>query len=164
MKIFVSYKELRYEQERLDTFIKWPLDWLKPEDLARDGFYFLREKDYCACVFCDGIIGDWEDGDTPRGEHQRLAPQCHFIRGDPVGNIPLEQCTILSKLSRPVATVCGCSGGPKRPDYILYERRLTSFERLEETTGQKPQAWPEETTGQKPQALAEAGFYYCGKP
>ena len=111
-KKFISYDSLRYEKERLETFIDWPVNWLKPEDLARNGFYYLRTADHTACVFCRGIVGVWEDGDTPRGEHQRHFPHCSFIRGDAVGNIPIEQGQILSKLT-PTASqsvdVCGTS-------------------------------------------------------
>lgn len=103
-KVFASYDSLRFEKERLETFIDWPVDWLKPYDLAHDGFYYLRTADHCACVFCRGIVGAWEEGDTPRGEHQRHFPHCPFIRGQPVGNIPLAQSEILSKLNPSTAT------------------------------------------------------------
>ncbi|XP_069177145.1 baculoviral IAP repeat-containing protein 7-like [Procambarus clarkii] len=88
-KKFDSYDSLRFEKERLDTYIDWPLEWLEPSDLARDGFYYLRTNDHVACVFCRGIVGSWERGDTPRGEHQRHFPHCQFIRNQPVGNFPL---------------------------------------------------------------------------
>ena len=97
-KKFVNYDSLRFEKERLDTFIEWPHKWLKPSDLARDGFYYLRTADHCACVFCRGIIGAWEIGDTPRGEHQRHFPHCPFIRNQPSGNIPLIYNELLAQL------------------------------------------------------------------
>nr|AHC55308.1 inhibitor of apoptosis protein [Palaemon carinicauda] len=97
-KKFLSYDSLRYEKERLETFIEWPIPWLSPEDLAADGFYYLRTNDHCACVFCRGIVGAWEVGDTPRGEHTRHFPHCPFIRGQPVGNVPLKHSEILDKL------------------------------------------------------------------
>lgn len=97
-KKFLSYDSLRYEKERLETFIEWPILWLSPEDLAADGFYYLRTSDHCACVFCRGIVGAWEVGDTPRGEHCRHFPHCPFIRGQPVGNVPLNHSAILDKL------------------------------------------------------------------
>lgn len=98
-KKFVSYDSLRFEKERLETFINWPVSWLQPAELARDGFYYLRTEDHCACVFCRGIVGSWEEGDTPRGEHQRHFPHCPFIKGQPVGNIPIEHSQIISRLS-----------------------------------------------------------------
>lgn len=81
--------DYRKEQERLDTFINWPLPWLSPEELAADGFYYLGRNDQCVCVFCRGILMKWEEGDSPRGEHTRFYPNCPFINNKPVGNIPL---------------------------------------------------------------------------
>lgn len=97
-KTFLSYDSLRYECERLETFIEWPVSFLRPADLAADGFYYLRTADHCACVFCRGIVGAWEQGDTPRGEHERHFSHCPYIRGQPVGNVPISQSNILSKL------------------------------------------------------------------
>ena len=95
---FLSYDSLRYEKERLDTFIEWPVPWMSPRDLAADGYYYIRKEDHCACVFCRGIVGAWERGDTPRREHQRHFPHCPFIRGQPVGNVPAALGVILDGL------------------------------------------------------------------
>ena len=97
-KRFLSYNSLKYERERLQTFIEWPNPWLFPEDLAASGFYYLRYLDHCACVFCRVIIGKWEQEDTAMGEHKRHAPHCSFVRGQPVGNVPLRHSEILDKL------------------------------------------------------------------
>nr|ADY38394.1 inhibitor of apoptosis protein 2 [Penaeus vannamei]AGC24180.1 inhibition of apoptosis protein [Penaeus vannamei] len=80
--------DFRNEENRLKSFENWPLDWLSPDDLAADGFLYLGTDDYCRCVFCNQIIGKWETGDTPRGEHKKHNSQCAFILGKPVGNIP----------------------------------------------------------------------------
>ncbi|XP_076044930.1 baculoviral IAP repeat-containing protein 2-like isoform X1 [Oratosquilla oratoria] len=97
-KKFNSYDSLRYEKERLATFIDWPVEWLSPADLAKDGFYYLRTEDHVACVFCRGIVGSWDPGDTARGEHKRHFPQCPFVKGHPVGNVPLEESEILARI------------------------------------------------------------------
>ncbi|XP_068240548.1 putative inhibitor of apoptosis [Palaemon carinicauda] len=99
-KSFLSVADsLRFEKARADTFVDWPLTFLSPEKLAEDGFYYLRRRDHCACIFCRGIIGAWEETDTPRGEHSKHFPQCPFIKGKPVGNIPMKQSLILQKFS-----------------------------------------------------------------
>ncbi|XP_069172814.1 uncharacterized protein [Procambarus clarkii] len=170
-KKFDSYDSLRFEKERLNTYIDWPLEWLEPSDLARDGFYYLRTNDHVACVFCRGIVGSWERGDTPRGEHQRHFPHCHFIRNQPVGNFPLIFNEKFEGYSIPLRNsknssyrqgidVCGLSPMTdngvhqhtiaKRKDYLTLESRLASFNN-----------WPERVT-QKPTELSEAGFFYCG--
>lgn len=107
-KSFLSVADsLRYEKARADTFVDWPVAFLSPGKLAEDGFYYLRRHDHCACIFCRGIIGAWEETDTPRGEHSKHFPQCPFIKGKPVGNIPMKQSLILAKFSNfSCARVC----------------------------------------------------------
>nr|XP_053653962.1 LOW QUALITY PROTEIN: baculoviral IAP repeat-containing protein 7-A-like [Cherax quadricarinatus] len=171
-KKFSSYDSLQFEKEHLETFIDWPIKWLNPSDLARDGFYYLRKDDHCACVFCQGIVGVWEEGDTPRSEHEKHFPNCLFIRGMPVGNIPIKYDEIFDSLSSVPKLqnrkmmeidVCGTHSngslkhtlclpqhsGPKQTDYLTYENRIKSF------------AEGPEGVKQKPEELAEAGFFYC---
>ena len=94
-----SYKELFYENVRFQTFFNWPLGYaLKPRELAANGFYYSKFEDHCICAFCRGIIGAWEPGDTPMGEHKRHFPHCDFVNGIPCGNIPQKQCDILNSL------------------------------------------------------------------
>lgn len=96
---FLSYNSLYYEKERLATFIEWPLPYILPRDLAANGYYYLRTHDHCACAFCRGIVGAWEVGDTPLGEHKRHFPFCPFIRGLTSANVPLEHSEILDGLT-----------------------------------------------------------------
>ena len=181
-----SDHSLRYEKERLETFIEWPIPWLSPEELAADGFYYLRTLDHCACFFCRGIIGVWEEGDTPRGEHTRHFPQCPFVKGRPVGNIPLRHSAILDKLplvdnNNYSTTITNhqffpgrympgsyaeCKGNLKNNNNnndILFKHyppkfshHITVESRIKTFT-----KWPENMT-QKPIELSEAGFFYHG--
>ena len=88
-KTFKNYDYLKSETARLQTFIDWPLEWLKPSELAAAGLYYMRTEDHCACIFCAQIIGMWEKNDNPRQEHERHSPHCPFIRGQNVGNIAI---------------------------------------------------------------------------
>lgn len=97
-KTFVTLESLRYEDERLHTFIDWPVKFIQPKDLASNGFYYLREKDHVACIFCRGVVGSWEEGDTPADEHKKHFSNCAFIRGQPVGNVPSRLGKILNRL------------------------------------------------------------------
>nr|BDT62444.1 MAG: baculoviral IAP repeat-containing protein [Melicertus latisulcatus pemonivirus] len=155
--------DLRFEYLRLQTFTKWPHDWLDPTILARDGLFYMKKYDHCSCAFCPGIIGKWEPGDIPREEHKRLFPRCPFITGEPVGNvpIPLEDsiCRLKSQLpSYPECFVAGVypfSEVPERntsryTDFATYEKRLESFS-----------GWSKNST-LKTSDFANAGFYYCG--
>ncbi|XP_042857633.1 death-associated inhibitor of apoptosis 2-like [Penaeus japonicus] len=191
-KTFISYDSLRFEKERLETFIDWPIQWLDPSELASDGLYYLRTSDHCACVFCRGIIGAWEVGDTPRGEHQRHFSHCPFIRGQPVGNVPIHHSDILARLpyqnSTPQTNTstkrhgideCGtsrhmagsypeCRGPPNKPDVSWEEIGLPQYsgpKRKDFLTAESRLASFvrwPERVTQKPCDLAEAGFFYCG--
>ncbi|XP_042858053.1 death-associated inhibitor of apoptosis 2-like, partial [Penaeus japonicus] len=165
--------------------------WLDPSELASDGLYYLRTSDHCACVFCRGIIGAWEVGDTPRGEHQRHFSHCPFIRGQPVGNVPIHHSDILARLpyqnSTPQTNTstkrhgideCGTSRHmagsypecrpPNEPNVSWEEIGLPQYSGpkrkdflFTESRLASFVKWPERVT-QKPCDLAEAGFFYCG--
>jgi len=120
---FVSYDCLRYEEKRLGTFIDWPHEWLKPSELAADGFYYLRKDDHCACIFCRGIVGAWEKTDTPRGEHERHFPHCPFIRGQPTGNVPIVQGNILARLPVLHASLDDCGSRRVEADACRFSSR-----------------------------------------
>ena len=170
---------LRYERTRLDTFIGWPKPWVKPEDLARDGFFFLRTADSCMCVFCFNIFKDWKKRETPRGRHERLQPLCPFLENLPVGNIPKAQEDVLNKLAysalpddnkreeiySDVFRSCIKFTLPKFNFYIAHTKRLASFLWVKCHGECKPNRkceWPDTMT-QTPEEMAEAGFFYGGK-
>ena len=83
-----SFRFLKSERYRRRTFDAWPVDFISPDDLARAGFFSLNDGDKAQCIFCRGIVGGWELGDVPMTEHSRHFPQCPFVRGCEVGNIP----------------------------------------------------------------------------
>ena len=45
------------------------------------------------CVFCGQYVGSWEEDDFPMTEHRNLFPECPFILGRDVGNIPITHNT-----------------------------------------------------------------------
>lgn len=89
-KTFYSRDSLKCAQMRLDTFINWPVEWLNPQDLVNEGFYYLRVADHCSCAFCCKVVHAWIEGDTPRSRHAKVSPNCSFIRGEKDNNVPLE--------------------------------------------------------------------------
>ena len=50
-----------------------------------------NRPDLVRCVFCGQYVGNWEEEDFPITEHRSLFPECPFIQGQEVGNIPLSQ-------------------------------------------------------------------------
>ena len=53
-------------------------DQLVHSDLAKAGFYCVRNEDIVACFQCGVRIGDWENGDDPLKEHNKLSPRCTY--------------------------------------------------------------------------------------
>jgi len=80
---------MKSEGRRLATFTNWSKPYIRPADLAKAGFFYLNQRDNCRCAFCGNFVGDWEEGDIPLNEHKKLFPMCSFVRGLPVGNIPI---------------------------------------------------------------------------
>lgn len=147
--------DMRREEERLKTFDKWPVDFLPPDQLARNGFYYLGRGDEVRCAFCKVEIMRWVEGDDPGKDHQRWAPQCPFLRRlAGAGNVPLEAPTADGHdecgSRAPANSTPVRMPGPVHPRYASEAARLRTFK-----------DWPR-CMRQKPEELAEAGFFYTG--
>ncbi|KAI8521997.1 Protein DETOXIFICATION 47, chloroplastic [Branchiostoma belcheri] len=83
-------RNLYTEADRLSTYFDWPSDVpVSPEDLARQGFFYLGYRDRVECAFCGGVLHQWEAGDDPFIEHQRHYPHCPFVNGEATANVQL---------------------------------------------------------------------------
>ena len=70
----------KYE-DRIKTFKNWEYDSIvKPEILAKNGFYYYGQKDLTRCIFCNAIIGDWELDDNVEVEHQKYSSNCPMVK------------------------------------------------------------------------------------
>lgn len=79
------------EANRLSTFSDWRYQSVvRKEDLAKNGLVFTGAGDKVRCVYCNGILRQWDRGDVVEEEHRRNFPTCPFILGQNVGNIPME--------------------------------------------------------------------------
>lgn len=106
---------------------------VSPWQLAQAGLYYMGEADRVQCFCCGGMLAGWEPGDEPWSEHSRHFPNCFFILGHDVGNIP----------------------APRSPDSGVQTAPMSSFEdRLQSFTG-KQHAVDHDR-------LARAGFYSSG--
>ncbi|XP_050098585.1 death-associated inhibitor of apoptosis 2 [Anopheles aquasalis] len=133
--------ELMEEQNRLATFVNWPVSFMKAEELAKAGFYYTHHSDEVKCAWCSGVIGRWEVGDDAFREHAKFFPGCAKVildstRSDPVAD------TAIGIL--PVQL-------PHNQEYCTLDARIRSFENW--TAGHV----------QEPGRLAEAGFYFLGE-
>lgn len=124
---------MKSEDARLRTFSSWPSGSpVQPHDLAQAGMFYVT-MDSVQCFCCAGMLTGWEEGDDPWQEHSRIYPNCFFILGHDVGNIPSEQ---------PRPSAYGNS-------METYEKRFESFRN--------------KTHPISPEKLAAAGFSSTGK-
>ncbi|KAI8515095.1 Iap2p [Branchiostoma belcheri] len=148
--------EFTREQARLDTYRDWPRDCpVRPAELARAGFYSLRDGDRVRCFVCYRVLRQWCAGDDPLEEHRKHYPDCPFVKGEDVGNVP--GCNGETRSAAGQAT---CNGGteaaspnddvPKFPQMTSETLRLSTYH-----------TWPH--TFLSPAELAQAGFFYTCK-
>uniref|UniRef100_A0AAV2ML68 RING-type E3 ubiquitin transferase n=1 Tax=Knipowitschia caucasica TaxID=637954 RepID=A0AAV2ML68_KNICA len=127
---------MRSEEARLQTFTDWPsASPVKPSDLAQAGLYYLGESDHVQCFCCNGNLARWAAGDTAWGEHEKHFPNCFFVLGHDVGNIPLQGGSQEQD-------------GGRGPHMATFEQRLESFQGTSHPIS--------------PERLAQAGFYSTG--
>lgn len=75
-----KYQQFAIKDVRLKTFQNWPLSCnQRPEDLAEAGFFYSGKSDAVFCFDCGQGLQDWEDEDTPWGEHARWSPECPYL-------------------------------------------------------------------------------------
>lgn len=137
---------MRIEEERLKTFENWPITFLSPSVLARNGFYYLGRGDEVRCAFCKVEIMKWVERDDPASDHKRWAPQCPLVRrrcAEPAGR---DECGV-----RAPSTTPRHMPGPVHKKYASQAARLSTFK-----------DWPR-SLRQKPEDLADAGFFYTGQ-
>ncbi|KAK3098075.1 hypothetical protein FSP39_015924 [Pinctada imbricata] len=155
---------LRFERNRLETFKNWPSNApVSSKDLAKSGFYYTGTEDRVQCVFCRGILRDWDPGDKPHIEHKNKFPRCPFLLGVDVGNVqhtpaqPANQYQpvyrggdFVNQPQNNMEALGISTDRPKHPNYAVESSRITSF-----------RGWPQ-YKHQTPEQLAKAGFFYAG--
>lgn len=141
---------MRSEEARLRSFSSWPPTApVRPRALAQAGLYYQGESDRVQCFCCAGMLGYWEAGDTPWGEHNRHYPNCFFVLGHDVGNVPFMGYTEEEEGG-------GGGGGAARTTQNRSSSSMESFEeRLNSFDGVQHPVCPER--------LARAGFYSTGE-
>ncbi|XP_039600264.1 baculoviral IAP repeat-containing protein 2 isoform X1 [Polypterus senegalus] len=76
----VSNPVMQLYEERLATFINWPTRIpVRPDQLAKAGFYYVGRNDDVKCFCCDGGLRCWESGDDPWVEHAKWFPRCEYL-------------------------------------------------------------------------------------
>lgn len=76
----VSNPAMQQSEERLLTFVHWPSRIpVRPDQLAKAGFYYVGRNDDVKCFCCDGGLRCWESGDDPWVEHAKWFPRCEYL-------------------------------------------------------------------------------------
>ncbi|MBN3323193.1 BIRC2 protein, partial [Atractosteus spatula] len=76
----VSNPLMQLCEERLLTFVNWPSRIpVRPDQLAKAGFYYVGRNDDVKCFCCDGGLRCWESGDDPWVEHAKWFPRCEYL-------------------------------------------------------------------------------------
>lgn len=149
---------MKYEANRLRSYKdKWPLEYVKPKELAEAGLFYLQTEAKVQCAFCGVIISNWVVGDKPLREHVRSSSLCKFLLGESVGNIPIKGDSpswMASKLTPAKLNPYKLGDSyarykPKHPAMADLRRRLMTYK-----------DWP--LTMLKPKDLADCGLYYTG--
>ncbi|KPM06453.1 baculoviral IAP repeat-containing protein 3-like protein [Sarcoptes scabiei] len=162
------YDLMIYERLRMITFIlyghTWPkMNIISPSLLAKAGFFYLRD-DAVQCAFCRGVLRNWNKDDSPMQEHERHFPDCPFIMGKFVGNVPLEldhelksddNLNQYSEMNLENQELINDHyNKSKEPSFPIYKDsscRLASFDNIN---------WPKKLDKKR---FVEAGFFYSGK-
>lgn len=53
---------------------------ISPVELANNGFEYTGIGDRVRCVYCHGMLDDWQPGDSVEKEHRRHFPYCPFVQ------------------------------------------------------------------------------------
>lgn len=159
---------LRDEHARRQTFLQlqWQNTYVSIDALANAGFFYFGDKDKVQCIFCFGVLSDWQPGDGAFYEHQRHFSTCPFVLQLPVGNIPIDQgfsTRVIKVTEERTNSVLELSTialqyGKYSTAKIPLSNRLSSFTSRFSTF----EKWPEGIPVDKEQ-LTNAGFYYTEK-
>ncbi|XP_059152420.1 baculoviral IAP repeat-containing protein 7-like [Physella acuta] len=113
---FMEYQDS--EEARLRTFSGWTgIRGAPLQEFAQAGFIYIGSADRVQCVFCKGILRNWNDNDNPLEEHRKHFPQCTFIKD----------------IYKAIVT-----GKPKHPKYAMDQARLSSFSNWDVNQNPKP--------------------------
>ncbi|ESO88916.1 hypothetical protein LOTGIDRAFT_94905, partial [Lottia gigantea] len=92
---------------RLSTFSNWPSNRVHPVSLAEAGFIYLGTGDTVQCVYCQGKLSQWENGDDPIREHFRHFSTCFYIL-----EMKMNNSALLTGTSNAVEVTDSCTDRP----------------------------------------------------
>ncbi|XP_041461211.1 baculoviral IAP repeat-containing protein 3-like [Lytechinus variegatus] len=156
---------MKSEAERRQTFKAWSGTCpVKPEELAKAGFFYVGVLDRVKCFSCGGQIEGWEEGDTVMGEHENLYPYCDMVKNQDKSNVPIglkgggdKETDGYVSQNRNIDYVLTDSSGRLTAKYPRYTTEETRLETFRDKWSDKFKLPSSETRW-----LANAGFIYTG--
>ncbi|GAV04442.1 hypothetical protein RvY_14716-2 [Ramazzottius varieornatus] len=163
--------DMKRLDNRLDSFINWPVTHKSPQVMAGAGFFYLGVRDAVECAFCHNQLNDWSVGDIPLEEHKKFFPYCSYVISkslDLTAAAPSTRMNIMAPAGSDDdemagEDVCGryfaarnprpvlLPSAPKVATMAMYNARFATFAN-----------WPVEKT-QSPRDLATAGLFFTGQ-
>ena len=65
------------------SFDSWPEDAaIRPDELIKDGFYYMGMSDKVQCVYCGGVLSGWRKHDNVHQEHGRHFRRCPSLHDE----------------------------------------------------------------------------------
>ncbi|XP_076357103.1 putative inhibitor of apoptosis [Tachypleus tridentatus] len=179
-----GFSDMFDESRRLKTFkCGWPASFIKPQELAKAGFFYLGSRDRVQCPYCLGIVSSWEQGDDPIVEHLRHFPRCPFILEKAHAEKSVANPRISSLLfkgndecGKYKTSASDAEQGIRSSKLMDVNQEHIKLEDLGINIHRGPKhssqaslaarlrsfaAWPEDAPV-RPELLAEAGFFYIG--
>jgi len=153
------------------SFDSWPEDAaIRPDELIKDGFYYMGMSDKVQCVYCGGVLSGWRKHDNVHQEHGRHFRRCPSLHDEIESDCCSDDIEI-DGLSSPADVDEPINNGyqfgklnvkhdiikPESKTIKVYNRNYSVYsERLESFKN-----WPSNHPLQ-PKDLASAGLYYKG--
>lgn len=169
-----------HEWARLQSFENFPKNApVSAIRLSQSGFYYTGNGQEVECFICHLRNGSWSEDESVTQVHKRLSPECAYLKGEELLNIPINEKEHTDSKDEQVGASGGnddmlsgaCAGNVSRtsdvfddetallsffieeskyPSYVSEEERLNSFS-----------GWPH-SGSLAPEELADAGLYYTG--
>uniref|UniRef100_A0A8C4SSA8 NACHT domain-containing protein n=1 Tax=Erpetoichthys calabaricus TaxID=27687 RepID=A0A8C4SSA8_ERPCA len=135
--------KMRSEISRLKSFENLKsYSSCSPSERAKGGFYCTEDGSYMQCFCCGFVLLGTPQDKTPYICHQEFQPNCDFIKGLEVGNIPKYEVRVQQNIDIDLDKV---------QVYSIEEKRVESYK-----------DWPNYSKADLIR-LARAGFYFTGK-
>ena len=76
----IKLENYQFEEERIKSFVGWPLNEAHAEQMAEAGFVYTGQEDLVYCFNCNIKLDRWSKHMEPLLRHKEESPTCSFMR------------------------------------------------------------------------------------